>query len=212
MNDSWYDRVPKTELHVHLEGAIPLDALWELVLKYGGTREVPDASALTARFSYRDFPHFIETWMWKNQFLREYEDFTFFSEAVARDLVSQNVRYAEITFSPSDFARHGLKTRELAESIRAGLTKVPEIEISLIADLVRNNGPENAARTLTEITEVKDLGIIGITIGGSEHDYPPGPLPAVYRRRGCRVHNQRSCRRRAGRKLWARYGTCAWKG
>jgi adenosine deaminase len=32
----WFERVPKVELHVHLEGAIPLDALWTLVRKYGG--------------------------------------------------------------------------------------------------------------------------------------------------------------------------------
>lgn len=31
---SWFERVPKVELHLHLEGAIPHDALWELVQKY----------------------------------------------------------------------------------------------------------------------------------------------------------------------------------
>jgi len=34
-NPTWYERVPKVELHLHLEGAIPLEALWELVQKYG---------------------------------------------------------------------------------------------------------------------------------------------------------------------------------
>ena len=33
---AWFERVPKVELHLHLEGAIPYDALWELVQKYGG--------------------------------------------------------------------------------------------------------------------------------------------------------------------------------
>src|SRR5262245_37482790 len=32
----WFERLPKVELHLHLEGAIPLEALWELVRKYGG--------------------------------------------------------------------------------------------------------------------------------------------------------------------------------
>ena len=31
---SWFDKVPKVELHLHLEGAIPYDALWELICKY----------------------------------------------------------------------------------------------------------------------------------------------------------------------------------
>jgi len=68
---SWHERVPKVELHLHLEGAIPLDALWRLVEKYGAPPYVPDLDALRARFVYRDFPHFIDTWVWKNQFLRE---------------------------------------------------------------------------------------------------------------------------------------------
>jgi adenosine deaminase len=177
---SWFDRVPKVELHLHLEGAIPLDALWELVQKYGGDPTIPDISALQRRFAYRDFPHFIDTWIWKNQFLRAYEDFTFFSEAFARDLARQNIRYAEVFFSPSDFARHGLHTQELASAIRKGLSRVPNVEVMLIADIVRDSGPIQAAITLEEAAEVRDLGIIGIGIGGSEQRFPPEPFQAVY--------------------------------
>ncbi len=177
---TWFERVPKAELHLHLEGAIPLDALWELVQKYGGDPTLPDIAALQRRFAYRDFPHFIETWIWKNQFLREYEDFTFFSEAFARDLARQNIRYAEVFFSPSDFARHGLKTQEITAAIRKGLARVPAAEVMLIADMVRDSGPEQAAITLAEAAEVRNLGIIGVGIGGSEQRFPPEPFHAVY--------------------------------
>ena len=85
---TWYERVPKVELHLHLEGAIPQEALWQLIRKYGGDPAVPNMAALRQKFQYRDFPHFIETWVWKNQFLREYEDFTFIAEAVAKNLVA----------------------------------------------------------------------------------------------------------------------------
>jgi adenosine deaminase len=174
--------IPKVELHLHLEGAIPHDPLWKLVQKYGGEPSVPNLQALKEKFHYRDFPQFIETWVWKNQFLREYEDFTFIAEAVARDLADQNVLYAETIFAPSDFARHGLQTQRLVEAIRNGLSKVPEIEIALIADLVRDRGIENAAKNLSEANEVKSLGIVGITIGGSEQDYPPEPFADIYER------------------------------
>lgn len=33
---TWHEKVPKVELHVHLEGAIPHEALFELIQKYGG--------------------------------------------------------------------------------------------------------------------------------------------------------------------------------
>ena len=178
MEITWFEKLPKVELHLHLEGAIPFDALWELVRKYGG--DVQNQEQLERRFEYKDFPHFIETWMWKNQFLREYEDFTFIAERVVRDLAGQNIVYAEVFFSPSDFTLHGLKTQLITEAIRKGLGRVKEIEVALVADLVRNYGPEKAGRTLAEVNEVKQLGVVGIGIGGSEQDFPPEPFEAVY--------------------------------
>lgn len=177
---TWFDKVSKIELHLHLEGAIPHDDLWKLVQKYGGEPSVPNLQALQEKFQYRDFPHFIQTWVWKNQFLREYEDFTFIAEEVARDLANQHILYAEIIFAPSDFAGHGLETQRLSEAIRSGLSKVTEIEVALIADLVRDRGIENAARNLAEVNEVKDLGIVGITIGGSEQEYRPEPFDDIF--------------------------------
>lgn len=176
----WFDRVPKAEIHLHLEGAIPLGALWALVQKYGGDPAVPDAAALERRFVYRDFPQFIDTWVWKNAFLREYEDFTFIAEAVAHDLARQNIRYAEAFFSPPDFLRYGLRTQQLAAAIRRGLERVPEIEVALVVDVCRDFGAELAATTLAETAEVRELGVIGIGLGGSEQDFPPEPFAGVY--------------------------------
>ena len=100
-----FDTLPKIENHLHLEGAIPLEALWELIQKYGGDKSVIDYKQLKKKFLYRDFNHFIETWHWKNQFIREVEDFIFLTESVANDLAKQNIKYAEIFISPSLFKK-----------------------------------------------------------------------------------------------------------
>ena len=178
----WTKRIPKVELHLHLEGAIPHKAMWELIQKYGGDPLAPNLETLRKRFEYRDFPHFIEVWSWKNQFLKEYEDFTFIAEQVARDLASQNHCYAEIMFSPSLFKRHGLIPQQLTSAVRVGLDRVEEIHVLLVADLVRDYGPEREKRTLEELSETRDLGVIGIGIGGSEQTFPPEPFSAVYTR------------------------------
>jgi adenosine deaminase len=176
-----FDAVPKVELHVHLEGAIPLPALAELARKHG-ERDAADVGALHERFRYRDFPHFIETWVWKNGLLRELDDFAFIAEAVARDLAAQNVRYAEAFYSPPDFAKRGLEVGGITEAVRTGFDRVDGIELRLVADLVRDFGPERAARTLEEVAEVRDRGVIGIGIGGSEHEFPPEPFAQVFER------------------------------
>ena len=170
---TWYQEIPKVELHIHLEGAIPHSALFELIQKYGGETSIPDIDSLKERFKYKSFSQFIEAWSWKNQFLKEYEDFTFIAEKTARDLACQNIKYTELFFSPSLFVKYGLDCRELTKSIREGLSKVEEIEIALIADLVRDYGEESELITLSKLNEVRDLGVIGIGIGGSEHEFPP---------------------------------------
>ncbi len=177
-----YAEIPKVELHLHLEGAIPLPAMWQLVEKYGGDPEVKDFQALKKRFAYRDFPHFIDVWIWHCGYLREYEDFKFIAEAAARDLASQNVRYAEAFYSPTDFTRHGLTVQGITTAIREGLNRVPQTRVTLITDLVRDTGPDRAMRTLAQVSEVRDRGVIGVGIGGSEQDFPPEPFAQVYLR------------------------------
>jgi adenosine deaminase len=173
--------MPKVEIHLHIEGAIPIAALWTLIQKYGSD-EVSSSADLEERFRYRDFRHFLSAWMWKNGFIREYEDFTFLASAVARDLADQNIRYVEAFHSPGDFAiLHGLEVARITEAVRRGLDQEKErIEIRLIADLTRDFGPERGRAWLREIAGARELRIVGIGIGGSEHDFPPEPYRDVY--------------------------------
>lgn len=174
-------QLPKVELHLHLEGAIPLPALWRLIEKYDDVSEIGSFSQLEQKFQYRNFSHFIDTWNWKNNFLREYEDFTFIASQVAEDLASQNIIYVESFYSPGDFIEHGLDPQKLTESIRKGLdVHADKITVNLVADLVRDCGPRKGMIWLKQINEVRNLGVIGIGIGGSEQLFPPEPYESVY--------------------------------
>ncbi len=176
-----FSRAPKVELHLHLEGAIPLETLWEIIAGHGGDPHVRSIEELRGKFAYRDFPHFIDTWWWMTGYLRTADDFTKAAEAVARHLAAQNIVYAEASFSPTDFARHGLTPQELGLAIRRGLDQVDGTQVTLNCDLVRDVGPSRAERTLTAVLEIADeAGVRGITIGGSEQSYPPEPFAAVY--------------------------------
>jgi adenosine deaminase len=167
-----FKSIPKIENHIHLEGAIPYKTLWQLIQKYGGDKEVTNLNQLKEKFKYRDFNHFIEMWVWKNQFIKEYEDFKIISDAVIKDLINQNVKYAEIFISPSLFKKK-LEIQKIVEAISESINNNSDIKINLIVDLVRDYGQESEMITLNEINEVKNLGIIGIGIGGSENKFPP---------------------------------------
>lgn len=179
---TWAGGVPKVDLHVHLEGAIPPDALWALVERYGDPG-VTERAALEARFRYRDFDHFIATWWWKQGFLRTLDDLELVAAAVARDLIAQHVRHAELICSPSDVAQHGLAPADVVTAFRRGLETAGDLDAGLVVDLVRDTGPDAAARTLEAVAEAReDAGIVGITIGGSEAAFPPEPFAPVFQR------------------------------
>ena len=104
--DAWLAGLPKAELHLHLEGAIPLPALFELVQAAGGDPAVPTVEALRDRLVYPDFPAFLDAWIWKNSFLRTYDDFAFMSPRP-----SPRTWRARTSAMPSCFSRRaGLRT------------------------------------------------------------------------------------------------------
>ena len=177
-----FQKAPKVELHLHLEGAPPIETLWQLVDRYGDP-QVRTIDDLKGYFRYRDFPHFIDTWFWMTGFVRTPEDFEFVAREVARSLASQNIVYAEASISPSDFAKHGLSVAEIATAVRRGLSGESGVNVGLLVDLVRDNGPDQAFRTAEETIEVAgEAGVVGITIGGSEQDFPPALFVETYRR------------------------------
>jgi adenosine deaminase len=183
VRSDWLERLPKVELHLHLEGAIPHAALWQLICKYGGDPTVPDAAALPGRFVYRDFPDFIDRWIWKQGFLREAADYELIGASVAADLARQHIVYAEVFYTPADAAPAGVSTQEVSLALRRGLASVPDVDVALIADLCRDYGPIVGARTLEELAEVAaEAGVIGIGLGGSEQSFPPEPFAPVYER------------------------------
>jgi adenosine deaminase len=175
--------LPKAELHLHLEGAIPPESLLALLRKYGAS-DCQTLEALRARLVYRDFPHFLGTWQWMTRYVREYDDFRAIAAGVAQDLAAQGIVYAEVFFSPPDFFQHGLRIAGIALAIREGLARAAApVTVRLICDLCRQHPPELSALWLEEVAAVSaEAGIIGVGLGGPEHTSPPEPFVPVYRR------------------------------
>ena len=173
--------LPKVELHVHLEGAIPYPSMLELVQKYRGTSDHQDRRFLERLSHYKDFPDFIRTWVWIGTHLRDYEDYQFVAGAVAADLARQHIIYAEVLYSPSrDSAKH-LDPQLITEAIRRGFGEhSADIELNLVADLIWDNGPEKARQLVDRLSEVQHAGVVGVGIGGSEQSSPTQAFAEVF--------------------------------
>jgi len=175
--------MPKIELHLHLEGAFTFEFLFDLIQKYGGDPTVRTIHDLEKKFVFRDFPHFIETWFWKNQFFKSPEDFEQSTYFTLKNLHQQNVVYAEVFYSPWDFVQFGLQVEAITEATLAGIDRAKidfGIRCQLIADLCRDYGAETAIDRFKQIIPYRDKGVIGIGLGGSEQKFPPEPFESVF--------------------------------
>jgi adenosine deaminase len=186
-------QMPKAEIHLHLEGAFTFDFLFKLIQKYGGDPEVESIDDLKKKFVFKDFSHFIQTWLWKNKYFRKPEDFEESTYQTIKNLSAQNVLYSEVFYSPWDFISNGLKIEEITEATVSGIRRAERDSLTkcgLIADLVRNYGAETSIQRLNQITPYLEKGIIGIGLGGSEKEFPAGLFKDTFleaRKRGFRI-------------------------
>ena len=69
-----FTSLPKTELHAHLEGSIPVEALYELVKKHKRLDEAPTLDDVRRRYEFDDFAHFLDVYKWTVSMLKHADD------------------------------------------------------------------------------------------------------------------------------------------
>ncbi len=176
--------MPKAEIHLHLEGAIPIETLYGFARRAGARSGIGSIEDLKAKMAYRDFSHFIEVWTWKNTFIQGYADFETIAYEVLRSLSREHIRYVEAHYSPGDYYMQGLKTDGITESVLAGAARARSdfgIRCGLIIDLVRDHGPDVGMVRLKEATPYLGKGVVAVGLGGSEAEHPPAAYAGVYR-------------------------------
>src|SRR5436309_2046240 len=92
---------PKAELHVHLEGSIQPATLLTLAQRNGVELPVQTIEEMQKWFKYSGFNHFISIYFAITGCLRTVEDYELIAYEFGANMAQQNIRYAEVTFSPS---------------------------------------------------------------------------------------------------------------
>ena len=193
---------PKAELHVHLRGAMPPEFFAGLLDKYPPNEALRDAptrfleafrkcdnirpflkspikAPIHSLFHFHSFDQFLATYLFTSYFCRDVTDFRNLIAAVRAELTRQNIVYAEITVSVFEYLNQGIGMEDLSEALDEG-ARARGVETLWIADLVRNIGPTKATEILEGLLRCRPRSLVGITLGGSEHEYPPAQFKAVY--------------------------------
>src|SRR5712692_8830148 len=98
--EKYLQAVTKAELHVHLEGAIQPATVLALARRNKIALSVENEEELRQRFTYRDFDHFIETFVMVTRCLKTSEDYELIVYEFGAEMARQHVRYAEVTVTP----------------------------------------------------------------------------------------------------------------
>ncbi|MBM9463668.1 adenosine deaminase [Aeromicrobium sp. YIM 150415] len=174
--DSFIAGLPKAELHVHHVGSASPRAVAELAARHAGDTPVPtDAAQLAEYFTFTDFAHFIEVYLSVVDLLRTPEDLWTLTYEVARDLVGQNVRYAELTMTPYTSIVRGIAAEAYVEAIEdARRTAERDLGLSLrwCFDIPGESGLEAADVTLDTALRLRPDGLVSFGLGGPEIGVP----------------------------------------
>jgi len=167
---------PKIELHVHLEATVRPARLLEIARR-NDVRLPAKTEAGLARFCrFKDFDHFIRVWIKTSKALRHERDFHQIVVDYAADLAAQSCFYAEALFSPSEPMVRGTPWQESFEGYCSGADEAREVhgvDIRFTPDITRDFPVEIAEHLVGWAVRYRERGVVGVSLGGSEHRYPP---------------------------------------
>jgi adenosine deaminase len=171
--DEHLRKLPKVELHCHLEGSIRATTLATLSARNGLTLPVADPVDL---FRFTSLNHFLSVYDVVCASLRTAEDFRQITYEALEDAARSNVRYREMFFSPGHVIALGVPVDVVWEGIEAGLAEGQQdfdVRCRMILDVTKPMGASHA-QDMIEFAATKDrddlIGVGGDSVeAGTDH-------------------------------------------
>lgn len=177
-DDAFIARIPKVELHVHLETSLRLRRLAEGQNVGDPPVVVPHLVADPMKFTgydrlrrvrYLGRAGMIPDSLYTPENLKQ------ITWELLREAHGQNIRYLELRVGGRR-AFNLLGVRGVVESIHAACREAEEtlgIRCGIVLTAVRERGPEEAAKLAEEAASLREYGVVGFDLAGDEANYPP---------------------------------------
>jgi adenosine deaminase len=177
--------LPKVELHRHLEGAIRLQTIIDLYRDAGEplAARTPEELAPEAQVlrPMRSLAEVLTYFRVAQGAFRDYAAVERIAFEAVEDLANDNVRLAELRFSPDFLCRpHGLDWDRAIEAILAGVERARDLDVAvgLLAIVSRSYGVESAERTVEFALRHRDH-LVGFDLADDEINHPPAMFARV---------------------------------
>ena len=177
-------RIPKAELHLHIEGTLEPEMMMALAqrnqieLPYDGVDEIRDA------YNFSDLQSFLDVYYAGAQVLREKQDFYELTWAYLTRAAKDNVRHVEIFFDPQTHSERGVDFATVVGGIDSALQDGRaqlDITFRLIMCFLRHLSASDAMATLGEALPFKNK-IHAVGLDSSELGHPPSRFVDVFDR------------------------------
>src|ERR1700729_362414 len=168
----WLRKLPKCELHLHLEGTIQSETLLELSRRHDAEPLTPEAAKKL--YVYEDFLGFMDSFKAVSSRLKGPDDYELITYDMIRDLAAQGVVHAEVYISFGIiFYWKNAEVEPFVEAIERGRLRGEKdfgTTIYWLIDAVRHFGADEATKVFRKAAELRKLypSIVGIGIGGDE--------------------------------------------
>ena len=176
---SFFEKLPKTDLHVHLDGSMRIETVLDLAEKDGIKlpADTPDGlkRALHLGENTGSLVEYLKAFDTTLKVLQTSASLYRAAYELAEDAARENVRYMEVRYAPMLHTRQGLPLTTVVEAVIEGLRDAQKdygIRSNIIICGIRNISPASSLEMAQLAVAYKNRGVIAYDLAGAEYDHP----------------------------------------
>ena len=175
-------KLPKTELHIHIEGSLEPAMMFQLAGRNGVSLPYPDIESIDNAYNFNCLQDFLDLYYQGMSVLQTEQDFFDLTWAYLLRCHQQNVVHCEIFFDPQGHTERGIEFEVFMNGICSALDKAQDelgITSRLIMCFLRHLDETSAFATLQFAEPYLDR-ITGVGLDSSELGHPPALFQRVF--------------------------------
>ena len=176
--------MPKTELHIHIEGSLEPELIFALAKRNQVRLNYANVEELRSAYAFTDLQSFLDIYYAGASVLQQPQDFYDMAWAYFLRAKADNVVHAEIFFDPQTHTERKVSMRTVITGLHNACVDAKEklgISSSLILCFLRHLSEASAFETLEQAIPFKDM-LIGVGLDSSERGHPPEKFERVFKR------------------------------
>ena len=175
-------RLPKVELHLHIEGTLEPEMMFSLAGKHGVALPYASVEAVRAAYNFHDLQSFLDLYYAGCAVLRDRRDFYALAMAYFTRAHADNVVHAELFFDPQTHTARGIPMEVVIAGLRDAMDDAHRrygMTSELILCFLRHLSEEDAFATLDAALPFR-RELIGVGLDSGERGNPPSKFARVF--------------------------------